>query len=488
MYCRQCGVRLQQGMAICPECGTRQRRRASSVRCAYCHSRVPVDLTVCPHCGRDLRPAGPRWGVWAGGLAALALLVFWGMGRLPVRQVQSQIVSRWERLGDLMRLPAVTPPPRVAELQPGDTPTAPVVALPTTVSVTTPVSATVPITGTAGAAVQTTASAAISLTATLTATAAGGAQGTVTPVSTAAETGFYTVRAGDTLSGIGEETGIPWTLIAALNGMSQYAPLQVGQKLLLPTPTLAPTQTPTQAAISPTPTPQATVKTPTRTPSPTPTSTVRPSPTAVPTATGLPTATPRAAAGTTYRVQPGDTLAGIGARFGIDWQVIAQANGLTGSSTLQVGQQLIIPGANATAAPPSTRAPVATQEGAPAPATPAAAFPAPVLTMPGDNASYSGDTAQIVLQWQVVPDLPSSAQYQIEFRWTGNGVSTTAFERVSASSTGSRVPPWLYLKADQPSRRYSWWVHVIQVTTDGKGGERIIELSPPSETRTFYWN
>jgi hypothetical protein len=31
-------------------------------------------------------------------------------------------------------------------------------------------------------------------------------------------------------------------------------------------------------------------------------------------------------------------------------------------------------------------------------------------------------------------------------------------------------------------------VRVVEVTTDGQGGERVIPVSQPSTTRTFYWN
>ena len=44
-----------------------------------------------------------------------------------------------------------------------------------------------------------------------------------------------------------------------------------------------------------------------------------------------------------------------------------------------------------------------------------------------------------------------------------------------------------YLRADQPDRKYTWFVRVVQVTTDGQGGERVIPLSPPSGMRAFYW-
>ncbi|GAB4475629.1 MAG: hypothetical protein Kow00124_16840 [Anaerolineae bacterium] len=51
-----------------------------------------------------------------------------------------------------------------------------------------------------------------------------------------------------------------------------------------------------------------------------------------------------AGAAVQYTVQPGDTLYRIGLRFGVDWQIIAGANGLSAPYRLTVGQVLTIPG------------------------------------------------------------------------------------------------------------------------------------------------
>ena len=45
----------------------------------------------------------------------------------------------------------------------------------------------------------------------------------------------------------------------------------------------------------------------------------------------------------TYTVQPGDTLYGIGQRYGVNWQSIAQANGIYAPYTVHVGESLTIP-------------------------------------------------------------------------------------------------------------------------------------------------
>lgn len=60
--------------------------------------------------------------------------------------------------------------------------------------------------------------------------------------------------------------------------------------------------------------------------------------------------------GTTYTVQPGDTLYAIALRYGTTVQAIASANGITNPSLIRVGQTLTIPGTSGspTTPPPAT--------------------------------------------------------------------------------------------------------------------------------------
>ncbi|MCS7260182.1 MAG: LysM peptidoglycan-binding domain-containing protein [Anaerolineae bacterium] len=66
-----------------------------------------------------------------------------------------------------------------------------------------------------------------------------------------------------------------------------------------------------------------------------------------------PVATAHAQGGVTYVVQPGDTLIGIAARYGIPVTQLAAANGLRWNAWVYVGQRLIIPGATQAPALPS---------------------------------------------------------------------------------------------------------------------------------------
>jgi hypothetical protein len=71
-------------------------------------------------------------------------------------------------------------------------------------------------------------------------------------------------------------------------------------------------------------------------------------------------------------------------------------------------------------------------------------------------------------------------------RWMEQGAPQEHFWFTTA--TGTRVPLWLWGRADQPARKYTWFVRAVQVTTDGQGGELAIPLSLASPTRTFYWD
>ncbi len=80
-------------------------------------------------------------------------------------------------------------------------------------------------------------------------------------------------------------------------------------------------------------------------------------------------------------VQPGETLYLIGLQYGVSWTDIAQANQLA-STTIYVGQQLIIPGAQAPTAPASTATATAPEADA---TPPAQAGNSTYIVQPGDG-------------------------------------------------------------------------------------------------------
>lgn len=99
----------------------------------------------------------------------------------------------------------------------------------------------------------------------------------------------YTVVKGDTLSGIGAKTGVKWQDIAALNGIGSPYTIYPGQVLKLTSGASAPS------------------------------------------------------APKTYTVVSGDTLSGIGAKTGKKWQDIANLNGIGAPYTIYPNQVLRLP-------------------------------------------------------------------------------------------------------------------------------------------------
>ena len=186
--------------------------------------------------------------------------------------------------------------------------------------------------------------------------------------------GAYVVQPGDTLEAIGRRLGIAWTLIAQLNDIKDPTRLQVGQVLDIPG------AAPTPAVDAPPAAPPDGAPAPEQPPAEPP---AAEQPAAAPPAPAP--AAPDASAPTTYAVQAGDALASIAARFGLSWQTLAQWNGLTGKSILQVGQVLRLT----------------------APTQPAVAAntPAPAVYRVRSGDSLSSIAARFGLTWQTLAQI-----------------------------------------------------------------------------------
>ncbi len=123
------------------------------------------------------------------------------------------------------------------------------------------------------------------------------------PKFEAAPVSTYRVQAGDTLGRIATRFHTTWQHLAAINHLANPNNIRVGQVLHL----------------------SGTVTRPSRT-----------------------TAEVRTAAHN-YRVQPGDTLSKIAARFHTRWPILARLNHLANPNALYVGQVLTLPGGTSTA-------------------------------------------------------------------------------------------------------------------------------------------
>jgi LysM repeat protein len=407
----------------------------------------------------------------------VALAALWGLGALPVDRINTEVASMRTRVSRVVQFlgPVASPTANVAqhatpqavaalnktsepaesvptEAAPPDEPEVKAAALPTIEKPTSEAtsvgaSPTVEATSSPTFAPTATPSPTATATATLTPTATATPAPTATQAQPPTPSGrvTYIVRSGDTLSTIATKYKIAWQDLANANGLTSRTPLQVGQELVIPVPggSAAPAATaPAPAASS-----------------------------------GAPIK---------YKVQSGDSLSSIASKFGITWQELAAANGLTAKSRLNVGQVLTVPGANAVsqAAPTAPPAPTATTR-APSPGS-TALLPAPELVNPADQASYGGGRTEIYLIWQQRDGIPSGAGYRVAIQWTQNGEPMEYLVPVT-TATSIRMPAWLFERADQPARKYTWSVRVVQSTTDGQGREKDVLLSPSSETRALYW-
>lgn len=115
-----------------------------------------------------------------------------------------------------------------------------------------------------------------------------------TPQQPAPAQGTYTVRSGDTLSGIAARYGTTAAALASLNGIANPNLIYVGQVLRI------------GGGSAPAPAP--------------------------------------APAGATYTVKAGDTLSAIAQRYGTNYQTLAAINGIADPNRIYAGQVLKVPG------------------------------------------------------------------------------------------------------------------------------------------------
>ena len=122
----------------------------------------------------------------------------------------------------------------------------------------------------------------------------------------------YTIKRGDTISGIAERYGLSTQGLLSLNKLSRTSIIYPGQVILL-----------TGSSIAMTPVSNVESNDP---PSPPPTN------------------APAPVINNTYTIKSGDTVTSIAARFGVSVDAILNANGLSRSSIIYAGRTLKIPG------------------------------------------------------------------------------------------------------------------------------------------------
>jgi LysM repeat protein len=301
----------------------------------------------------------------------------------------------------------------------------------------------------------------------------------------------HTVKSGEMIGTIAKDYGTTSQAILQANGLKENSIISVGQELIIPLP-VANTLTPT----------------PTATPSPTPfVYTVKQGETlsaiakrynttveALMQANGIADAT-RIRAGTqinivqppdfkatmaydSYKVEQGDTLYTIAAKYHLTIATIKEVNNLQ-SDSLKVGQTLRIPIGTATPAP--TLTPTATLTPTPGPPR-----PAPALLAPADKASFDGADTVILLNWASIGILNEDEWYVVRMRRAGT--ITQQLPLVWTKATSWRVPAELYVQGADEPERFTWQVLIMRQTGTREDGSWIGEtISPNGLLRTFSW-
>jgi RNA polymerase subunit RPABC4/transcription elongation factor Spt4 len=155
------------------------------------------------------------------------------------------------------------------------------------------------------------------------------------------------------------------------------------------------------------------------------------------------------------------------------------------------------PTATRTATPTATSTAIPTEIGSPIPetptptptlaptATPPLVFAAPRLLGPEDGKMFIGEAERIVLRWESMGVLAENEWYAVSLRYLQGGQLQYSGHRVKKNEW--QLPAeFFFAQADPPERAYQWDVTVIRVES-GPKGETDTDVSPRSETRSFYW-
>jgi len=239
----------------------------------------------------------------------------------------------------------------------------------------------------------------------------------------------YTVRAGDTLSVIAQKYGVKVKDLMEDNDIADERRLKIGQELIVRT---TPLRTPSAESVE-----------------------------------------------ITHIVRQGETLASIASYFHRSVAALMEANAITNTEMIRVGQKLIIP-------PASGEESKALTALLTPPATPASKYETPFLLWPKDGQVFQGPEAAIMLSWASVGILARDEWYLVTIRYdTGEEIkSLTEWTK----ATSWHLPASLYPPAERKGRLFQWDVVVIRKTAPTIAGtaEGIV-LSPKDDPRNFTW-
>lgn len=181
-----------------------------------------------------------------------------------------------------------------------------------------------------------------------------------------------------------------------------------------------------------------------------------------------------------YEVQEGDSLVGIAARVGINFEWLAEVNRIADPSLLQPGDEVCIPEVSygGTALIPPTVGPSPT----PAPTQPP---PGPTLLYPADGSTITPPDSVVTLQWVAVQDLADNEAYMVELSNVDarDSLPFRGFTR----DTAFRIPSsWRPVTPEVQQLR--WRVSIVRITGERSDGIPIYTFrGAMSAPFTLFW-
>jgi LysM repeat protein len=256
----------------------------------------------------------------------------------------------------------------------------------------------------------------------------------------------YIVRAGDTLSLIAAQFGVPVEAVMEANELTNHM-IQVGQELVIPIESGGPSSSPEAGETS------------------------------GPEATSQPETM-------TYVVQAGDSLSAIAQRFDVPIEAVMEVNGITNPDSIREGQELLIPGSVS----PSETAGIG---GASTPTVESLlVYPAPLLLGPPDGRQFREEQADlpILLNWLSAGLLGEDEWYSVVVRYfdpeEGEEREIVGFTKANSYHVSGELRPPL----EAESHLFEWQVRVVNlIETEIDGSPEIVPVGRTSDTRAFLW-
>ena len=200
-----------------------------------------------------------------------------------------------------------------------------------------------------------------------------------------------------------------------------------------------------------------------------------------PTPAPLPTSTLSGAAATEdacekvpITVQENDTLSSISLNYAVSMEAIKEYNGLS-TDNVFIGQQLLIPLCErATPVGQATRTPTL-----PPP------YPAPNLLLPADGGAFTLANDVVTLQWSSVGTLRDNEYYRV----TVEDITEGQARRITDYVTDTKyIVPTTFRPRDNVAHVIRWWVSTVrQSGTDEQGQPLYTSAGSESAEWVFSW-